>query len=135
MQRLLSLFLVVSIVAGAFSSVVPQESHSEPRIFFKQIIEGSGLFPVEINVPDTIGAMMNGISSMYQAAANYFGGSGNEGGSEGGEASQSQLSFNELSRPINGKLRRKKVKRAKKKTGAESDDEDDNIFDLLVSMF
>lgn len=125
--------MVTTTLAARIDFVIREENQNEPRIFFKQLVEASGLFPIEINVPDTIGAMMNGMSSMYETVSSYFGGGGSEGGTEGGEQSQNQVSsygqLNLISRPINVKHRGKK---AKKKTGAEADDEDDNMFDLLV---
>lgn len=77
--------------------------------------------------------MMSGMYSMYEAASTYFG-SGSEGGAAGGEQSQTQDELNLISRPINGKNRRKKARRVKQKTGTEVDDEGDNIFDLLFSF-
>lgn len=122
------LFLLTSVVCGNARLIqVMPENQNEPRLFFKQIIEASGLVPLEINVPDTLGAMMSGMNYMYQAASNYF-----SGGSEG-EGGEQQVVYDEVdvnTRPINGKHRRKKVKKLKKKTPA-TDDDDENVFDLF----
>lgn len=98
---------------------------SEPRIFFKQMMEASGLFPLEINVPDTISAMMGGIGSMYESVSSYFGG-GSDG--SGGGQSQQDVVHDEVdlhSQPIKAKHRKKKVKKLKKKT------DDENLFDYF----
>lgn len=101
---------------------------SEPRIFFKQMMEASGLFPLEINVPDTISAMMGGIGSMYESVSSYFGG-GSEASGDG--QSQQDVVHDEVdlhSQPIKAKHRKKKVKKLKKKT---ENDDDENLFDYF----
>lgn len=140
-MRVASLFFPFLIFIGTHANSIKSFKHNEieqghrnePRIFFKQVVEASGLFPIEINVPDTISAMMSGMSSMYQAVSSYFGG-GSEGDSEGGEQ---QVSYDEVdlnSRPISGKHRKKKVKRVKKKP--DVNDDNDNLFDLFdFTMF
>jgi hypothetical protein len=46
------LFLTILLVIKGDARVIEYQSEiEEPRIFFKQIIQGSGLFPIEINVP------------------------------------------------------------------------------------
>lgn len=142
MQRIL--FCIASIVCGGTLAAVTlnkldiekrEFNHNQPRIFFKQMAEASGLFPIEINVPDTISSMMSGMNSMYQAASAYFG-SGSEGGVEGGEQSQMQDEVSHISRPINGKQRRKKVKRVRKKTGTKSDDEANLLFiNFILNLY
>jgi hypothetical protein len=47
---------------------------NEPRIFFGQLADATGFFPIEINVPDTISSMMSGLGSMYESVSGYFGG-------------------------------------------------------------
>lgn len=104
------------------------ETKSEPRLFFRQIIEASGLLPIEINVPDTLSTMWGAMNYMYQTASSYF--SGSEEGS-GDTSEQSQVVYDHVDeslKPINGKHRKKKVKKLKKKT---NDEEELNVFDLL----
>lgn len=133
---ILFLLLVAGINAkSATSSTVNQierREPSEPRIFFKQMIDASGVFPIELNVPDMMSAMMSGMSSMYQSVSSYFGGGGgSEGGSEG-DQSQQEVSYDPVNfetKPISGRHRRKKVKKTKRKTGTDEDDE--SMFDLL----
>lgn len=121
-MKLSVIIFIISLVVGCESKVISR-TEDEPRIFFKQMIEASGLFPLEINVPDTISSMMSGMSSMYQTVSSYFSGSGEEGG--GGGSDQSQVVYDEVdvnSRPINGERRRKmKVKRVRKESSAEND--------------
>lgn len=46
------LFLTILLVIKGDARVIEYQSEiEEPRIFFKQIIQSSGLFPIEINVP------------------------------------------------------------------------------------
>lgn len=120
--------------SNSVSSFARNRSENEPRIFFRQMLEASGIFPIEVNVPDTISSMMSGMMYMYQTMSSYFGGS--EGG-EGGEQGQpSQDVYDEVdlnSRPIGEKQRRKKVKKLKKKTSSKHDDDDEegNLLDLF----
>jgi hypothetical protein len=131
MQVAILFFLIASFV-GAHARLVQINSENviKPRLFFKQIVEASGILPLEINVPDTFSAIMSGMNYMYQTASSYF-----SGGNEGGDQSQMQeVAFDEVDenkRPINGKHRKKKVKKLKKKTSASDDDDDMNVFDLL----
>lgn len=131
--------LLLLLVAGINAKSVPSSAvnqierrePSEPRIFFKQVIDASGVFPIELNVPDMISAMMSGMSSMYQSVSSYFGGGGSEGGSEG-DQSQQEVSYDPVNfetKPISGRHRRKKVKKTRRKTGTDEDDE--SMFDLL----
>lgn len=100
---------------------------NEPRLYFQQILDATGWFPVEINVPDTISSMMSGISSMYDSVSSYF-----NSGNEGAEGSQNQpgVTQNEMNlvhlQPIKAKHLKKKVK---KKSGENDDDE--NLFDYF----
>lgn len=105
------------------------ELKSEPRIFFKQMVEASGLFPIEINVPDTIGSMWSGMSSMYQAASSYF-----NGGSES-EGQQQQVSYDavvSMDTPAKSKQRKKKVKKLQKKKDRRSEMNMLDIFNFLM---
>lgn len=87
-------------------SIPSDETNVEkPRIFFRQMIEASGLFPLELNVPDTVYSMMGGLSAAYDAMSMYFG-SGSGGESEG--QSQPEVSA------IKSDRRKRKVKRKKK---------------------
>lgn len=97
----------------------------EPRIFFRQLIEASGLFPIEINVPDTISSMANGMSWMYESVSSYFNGGQGEEGDQGQEQQVLNDEVNLNSQLDNGRRRKKKVKRVKTST-----DEYD-IFDLI----
>lgn len=104
----------------------------EPRIFFKQIMDASGLFPIEINVPDTISAMMGGLGSMYDSVSSFFGG-GSGAATEGGQTQQDVV-YDQVdlhSQPVKAKRhRKKKVKKLKKKT-EEDDDDDETLFDYF----
>lgn len=131
MQVTILFFLLASVVGASSRLIQITPENNEPRLFFKQIAEASGLFPLEINVPDTLSAMMSGMNYMYQTASSYFSG----GSEEGDQGQMEQVAYDEVdvnSRPINGKHRKKKVKKLKKKTSANDvDDDDDNMFDLL----
>lgn len=128
MQVLIFIFLLAASSGVSSKSIqavdnpIGDAAHSEiredfePRVFFRQMIEATGLLPIEINVPDTISTMWGGMSYMYTMMSSYFGGSGS-GGGEGGEMSDQQISNDPVdlnSRPVSGKHRIKKVKRAKK---------------------
>lgn len=100
------LVLVSSLfLASVQSKSIQSAENGEPRIFFRQMIEASGLFPLEINVPDTIGTMMNGLTAAYDTMSMYFG-NGNDGG-------QMEMTRNR---------KKKKVKRKKKKITEDYDD-------------
>lgn len=114
---IVSTLCLASVQTKSFSSV-----HGEPRIFFSQMIEASGLFPLEINVPDTLSSMMSGLSSAYSTMSMYFGNGGSEG--EGG---QSQPEVNSVTRD-----RKKKVKRKKKKKITENDYDYDFLQYLML---
>lgn len=102
----LHLVFVSTLVAFAHSkSIIIQDTNGEPRIFFRQMIEASGLFPLEINVPDTLSSMMSTLSTAYDTMSMYF---GNGGTSGQGEEGQSQSESAKIDR-------KKKVKRKKKK--------------------
>lgn len=123
------------LVAGINAKSVPsftvnqieRREPSEPRIFFKQMIDASGVFPIEVNVPDMMSAMMSGMSSMYQSVSSYLGGGGGSEGEQSQDVANDPVDFE--TKPISGKHRRKKVKKTRRKTG--TDDDDENMFDLL----
>ena len=53
-----------------------KEGHGEGRIFFNAIgdlVQASGFFPIEVNVPDTVSGMMQGIQGMWSSMMNYLG--------------------------------------------------------------
>lgn len=129
MQVAILFLLATSVVCVKAGLIQPTtENQNEARLFFKQIIEASGLVPLEINVPDTLSAMMSGMNYMYQAASSYF-----NGGGEGGGDQQQQVIYDEVdvnSRPINGKHRKKKVK----KSAASDDSEKLNLFDIFYFL-
>lgn len=95
--------------------------NGEPRIFFRQMIEASGLFPLEINVPDTLSSMMSGLSTAYDTMSMYFGSGGSQG--EGG---QSQPEVNAVTRD------RKKKSKKKKRKIVESDYDYDFLQYLML---
>lgn len=103
-----TLFVLLLTLIISLKSVQLKPIENEPRLFFRQLIDASGLFPLEINVPDTISTMMSGISSAYDAMSMYFGNGGI--GGDSGTSSQSQSEVNAIK--SNG--RRKKVKRKTK---------------------
>ncbi|CRK98097.1 CLUMA_CG011465, isoform A [Clunio marinus] len=75
MRVVLLIFLLT--VSKVDAKILPNKLENvtvkdEPRIFFKQIMEASGIFPIEINVPDTISAMISGMNSMYESMSTYF---------------------------------------------------------------
>jgi hypothetical protein len=83
MKKISVCFLLILIICGSLAKPVEQEKDEmdlkvEPRIFFKQMMEATGIFPLEINVPDMMSSMMSGMSSMYQAVSSYFSGSSGE---------------------------------------------------------
>lgn len=92
---------------------------SEPRIFFREIIEASGLFPIEINVPDTI-------AWTYETVSSYFNG---ESEGEGSSDQNSQVINDEVdmnSQAINNSIPQKIIVKSERKR-AEFED----IFDLI----
>lgn len=134
MKVLIFIFLLFCIGSKVEvqSKVINEKLGSEPRIFFKQMVEASGLFPIEINVPDTIGSMWNGMSSMYQAASSYFQGGSESEGNEG-QGQQQQVSNDEVvSKNAKSKHRKKKVKKVQKKKISRSEMNMLDIFNFLM---
>jgi hypothetical protein len=107
-----TLFVLLLSLIFLLKSVQLKPIDNKPRLFFRQLIDASGLFPLEINVPDTISTMMSGISSAYNAMSMYFGnGDGDSGGSTNvKDSSQSQSEVN----AIKTDGRKKKVKQKNK---------------------
>jgi hypothetical protein len=105
-----TLFGLLLVLIFTFKCVQLKPIDNQPRLFFRQMIEASGLFPLEINVPDTISTMMSGINSAYDAMSMFFG-NGSGDSSNVGDLSQSQSEVNAI-KTENGK--RKKVKRKTK---------------------
>jgi hypothetical protein len=125
-MHLAIIFILIACVVSGNAEFDRHESQSEARLFFKQIIEASGLLPIEINVPDTLSTMWGAMNYMYQATSSYFSGS-----EEGASEASDQVVYDDVDeslKPINGKRRQKKVKKLKKKT---NDDVELNVFDLL----
>jgi hypothetical protein len=44
------------------------------RLFFKQIIEYTGWFPIEVNVFSAVNSLINGLYSTYQYVMTFFSG-------------------------------------------------------------
>lgn len=107
MKLLIIVFLISTLTPPIQMKSIA--SDDEPRIFFRQLIEASGIFPIELSVPDTISTMMNGLSAAYNAMSSFFGNGGDNNNAEGEEV-QSQSEMNTITRD----QRRKKVKRKKK---------------------
>lgn len=131
-STLILLGLVIAAASSnSVSSFARHRSENEPRIFFRQMLEASGIFPIEVNVPDTISSMMSGMMYMYQTMSSYFAGS--EGGGGGEQAQPSQDVYDEVDLNSRPNQRRKKVKKLKKKTSSKHDDDDDeeNLLDLF----
>lgn len=107
-------FLLASVQTKSIQSVGQDGENKigEPRIFFRQMIEATGLFPLEINVPDTISTMMSGLTTAYDTMSMYFG--------SGGDGGQGE-SPTEMTR----ERKKKKVKRKKKKITEDDDDDYD----------
>ena len=100
-------------------------SKEEPRIFFRQMLEASGLFPIEINVPDTISSMMDGMSYLYGMVTSTFSsGSGSETETQEQDSNTQQIN------------RRKKLKNLKQESEAADEDDvmDFFMFNMLVFL-
>lgn len=130
-------FTVLCLILLTFARVEPKAINQnnalkvEPRIFFRQIVEASGLFPIEINVPDTISSMMNGINSMWS----YISGNASEDVEEPSVENMPVYDAVDLqSQPNskNGKHRKRKVKNVKKETSAISETENTLIDFILL---
>ncbi|KAG5681555.1 hypothetical protein PVAND_010975 [Polypedilum vanderplanki] len=110
------------------------DSENKPRIFFAQLAESTGFFPIEINVPDTISSMMSGLSSMYEAASSFFG-SGNESESQGEESVQEIIHDEQNintgnSKVLLSKKKKRKLTRGSKKIMEKNDY--DYLFNYLL---
>lgn len=80
----LLIFCFVCYDSNAFSFVPPnrakvnaeQREHvNEPRVFYKQLsnmIEETAWLPIEINVPDTIGIAVEGLSGMWSMFMDFY---------------------------------------------------------------
>lgn len=102
----LHLSIIFSLTPVQMKSIASDGANIEkPRVFFRQLIEASGLFPLEINVQDTVSSMMGGLSAAYNAMSMYF---GNTGGEESEGQSQQEVTA------IKRDQRKKKTKRKKK---------------------
>lgn len=138
-----SCFILFLIFIGIDSRTVKSAECShliehEPRLFFRQMAEASGLFPLELNVPDMISYMASGMSSMFSTMSSYFGSGSEEGGGDegGAAASYDQVDDNSVQAKHRNKKLNKKLK--KKKTSAEDYDGDDDdvvFFDWFEFLF
>ena len=127
----MKLLLVIICLASIQLDIIESKSirnAEEPRIFFRQILDATGFFPLEINVPDTVSSMMSGLSSMYDTVSGYFG----SGGSEGQPEEQTQQIIHDEN-SVNSKMtqKKKKVKKIKKKKTVKSN----NDYDYFLSYF
>lgn len=130
MKLLFAVICLASIQTELVESKSIQNEEGEPRIFFRQVLDATGFFPIEINVPDTISSMMSGIGAMYDTVSGYFGSGDNEGQSQPEEQTQ-QVIHDENN--INSKMtqKKKKVKKSKKKKTELSN----NDYDYFLSYF
>lgn len=115
-------FLLTSLVLSEQVHKL-QITEDHPRLFFKQVIDASGLFPIEINVPDVLSTMASAMSSFGQSTYSLLSGSSPESVEKPVNQDQNEV-FN--AEPSSAK-RQKKVK--KLKTGFEDDLE--NLLDWL----
>jgi len=132
---LLSILLFASEVVQSKNLVAIEKE--EPRIFFRQIVEASGLFPIEVNVPDTISSMSQFMSSMWDTASSYINGGGEQAAPAAPAAPQyDEVDFN--SRPISNygagdKAKRRKKKKVKRKNQAI--DSEEFTFANVLELF
>ena len=129
----LCLLCLITFETRAWSVSERLNQPEEPRIFFKEIAEASGIFPIEINVPDTIMSMFSGMSQFYEYMSSFFSGEGQGGGMDE-EDQQSQVSYDEVdfnSKPIITPPTVAGAKKKLKKMSQYQEDEDYSIFDLF----
>lgn len=131
-MKLLFVIICLASIQLEFVESKSIRNVEEPRIFFRQILDATGFFPIEINVPDTVSSMMSGLSSMYDTVSGYFGSGDSEGQSQPEEQTQQQIIHDENS--VNSKMtqRKKKVKKFKKKRKAVKSNND---YDYFLSYF
>lgn len=99
----------------------------QPRIFFRQVLDATGFFPIEINVPDTISTMMSGLGAMYDTVSSYFGsGSGESEGQTEGEQSQQIIHDENNSNS--------KMTQMKKKVRRKSANDYDYVFNYFLLL-
>lgn len=140
-MKLFILICFISLLASIQMKSIESDlrgnkSADEPRIFFRQMIEASGLFPYEINVPDTVSAMMSGLSSMYDTMSMLFGsGSSGSGGSES-EVQQDQVNANVASNTNAIRMSQKRKKKVKKIRNKKLTSQiDDYNYDYYLNYF
>lgn len=94
----------------------------DPRLFFKQIMDASGLFPIEINVPDVLSTITSAMSTFGQSIYSFLSGSNSESMKEPINRDTNE----DYNADKSGGERQKKVK--KLKTGL---DDLENLLELL----
>lgn len=124
----LCLFVITSAVYADVQEQVLEENlrnavDNTPKLFFKEIIDASGLFPIEINVPDVLSAMSSAMSSFGQSTYSLLSGSS----TESVEKPVKQDPNEDFNAEASSAKRQKKVK--KLKTGFE--DNLENLLELL----
>lgn len=115
--------LFVTIEARAEIENINKDVGGEPRLFFGQIVgfmTSMGWLPIEINVPDMVGAMVGGMMSMYEMMSSAFGGGGEEAASGAMDTIQDdQIVYDNVdfsSRPdLNTRKNKNKNKKSKRK--------------------
>lgn len=131
-MKLLFVIIYLASIQLEFVESKSIRNVEEPRIFFRQILDATGFFPIEINVPDTVSSMMSGLSSMYDTVSGYFGSGDSEGQSQPEEQTQQQIIHDENSVDSKMTQRKKKVKKFKKKRKAVKSNND---YDYFLSYF
>lgn len=122
-------YLFFLLLASPVCSDVLEQVHklqipqAQPRLFFKEVIDASGLFPIEINVPDVLSVMSSAMASFSQSTYSLFSGSSAQTVEEPVKQDPNE---DFIAEPSSAK-RQKKVKKIK--TGFEDDLE--NLLDLL----
>jgi hypothetical protein len=136
-MKLLQLVISTLIFAVAHARSVESEINSvnsvnEPRIFFRQVLDATGFFPIEVNIPDTISAMMSGIGNMYDAMSMYF---GSGSGSENTQGQQEQI-IKRISQKQK-QQQQKRVKKLQKKKKVRKTERDNNYgyYYLFSELF
>lgn len=131
-MKLLFVIACLALVQLKFIESKSIRRAEEPRIFFRQILDASGLFPIEINVPDTISTMMSGLSTMYDSVSSYFG-----SGSESGGQPEMQVIIhdenNVVSKMTQATKAKRKVKRSRK--NKKKWKQNDNDYDYISYFF
>lgn len=115
--------LFVTIEARAEIENINKDVVGEPRLFFGQIVgfmTSMGWLPIEINVPDMVGAMVGGMMSMYEMMSSAFGGGDGEEAASGAmdTIQDEQIVYDNVdfnSRPDLNTRKKNKNKKSKRK--------------------